>query len=125
MFDFPTISKLTAFVYGVLLVSESAFKGEALSGDDDDEIFDWQSLDTTSTIVKLRTGRGEPPLIILHGMYRGHRSSRFVNILLYRCCGEHHTLQAFPRKFQIGALGGSDYIGNAGHLTSRTGCFLL
>lgn len=38
-------------------------------GDDgDDEIFDWGALSTTSTIVKLRVGKGEPPLIVIHGV---------------------------------------------------------
>lgn len=36
--------------------------------DGDDEIFDWGALSTTSTIVKLRVGKGEPPLIVIHGV---------------------------------------------------------
>jgi hypothetical protein len=70
VFDFPTISMLSAFVYGVLLVSSGTVYQEAGNGHDvDDEIFDWQSLSPVSTIVKLRKGKGEPPLIVLHGIF--------------------------------------------------------
>jgi hypothetical protein len=70
VFDFPTISTLSTFVYDVLLVSGDTVDPEADNNheDDDDEIFDWQSVSPNSTIVKLRNGKGEPPLIALHGM---------------------------------------------------------
>lgn len=50
-------------------MSFSSGTPERASEKDEDEIFDWQSLDTTSTIVKLRKGgKGETPLIVIHGV---------------------------------------------------------
>jgi hypothetical protein len=66
-YDFPTITSLSAFVYGVLLVAGTSGNMGADQDDEEDEIFDWGSISPTSTIVKLRSGKGEPPLIVVHG----------------------------------------------------------
>jgi hypothetical protein len=83
VYDFPTISTLSAFVYGGLLMSGGAVDKDANDNhDDNDEIFDWQSVSPNSTIVKLRDGRGEPPLIVLHGMILSYRLLNNLTTLL-------------------------------------------
>jgi hypothetical protein len=73
VFDFPTISTLSTFVYDVLLVSGDTVDQEADDKHNDNkEIFNWHSVSPNSTIVKLRNGKGEPPLIVLHGTFASY-----------------------------------------------------
>ena len=75
VFTFPSISTLSAFLFGVTLTAEQnqeTQSGDKVDDEEDDEVIDtkWTTElgKVGQTIVKLRKSRkGEPPLIVIHG----------------------------------------------------------
>ncbi|TFK42646.1 hypothetical protein BDQ12DRAFT_719499 [Crucibulum laeve] len=64
VYKFPTIGTLSAFVYGTAINSRHDIPSEVTQGDGEIRTLAFQGV---QTIVKLREGSGEPPLIVLHG----------------------------------------------------------
>lgn len=71
VFNNPTISLLSAFVQEFVLATQANGKAEYPdedSDDDDEPVVNFMKFpEPGETIVKLRKGKGEPPLIVLHG----------------------------------------------------------
>ncbi len=69
VFDLPSIAALSAFIHGIVVGAHAA--PGAKSDEADAEAYpEIDSVpDLGRSLVKLREGSGEPPLIMLHGAY--------------------------------------------------------
>ncbi len=124
VFEFPTIVALSAFIRGFVVGSFKVPSPKELEEDKDG----YQSADTPlpmsgQTVVKLLAGKGEPPLIIIHGQlvvsdwdisYGPGRRWRAI-LRVRGVCGKVSECR----------LDAASHTGHAIDNVGRNGCFLL
>lgn len=70
MYECPTIRSLSYLLYVFITVSLDSAPSLVEIPPGDEEVFDWQSTTlATTTVVKLRKGKGEIPLIVFPGRF--------------------------------------------------------
>lgn len=72
VFNFPSIANLSAFIFGVVFMAQNSTPSSEPEAPEEadtaEQTFQWPTLGQVGqTIIKLREGSGEPPLIVIHG----------------------------------------------------------
>jgi hypothetical protein len=69
VYDHPSIATLSDFVYDIPRHFQGYFEGGDETAEDSEGLFQWPKLaQEGETVLQVRKGRGEPPLMVIHGM---------------------------------------------------------